>query len=189
MLRGDAVIRGRIDGLPRFRRMWNAVGSRQRMFARCNTSLRAEPSKPGSDEYLALDLSLAWRGRGLPVETPAVALLGGAAMPPEGRRMALRHPGPGVVQDPGADLRHRRIARLGQRLPCGQRGFVLAARKAGRAGTTPTAAAAMVRSAGTGSRVRIQPGTSTSSACSTASEPSRIRQARASATAAVTPAA
>jgi sulfur-oxidizing protein SoxA len=42
------------------------------MFAWCNTSVRALPSPFGADEYVNLELYVAWRGRGLPVETPAV---------------------------------------------------------------------------------------------------------------------
>jgi sulfur-oxidizing protein SoxA len=42
------------------------------MFEWCNTSVRAEPYPLGSDEYVDLELYLAWRGRGLPVETPAI---------------------------------------------------------------------------------------------------------------------
>ena len=34
--------------------------------------MRAEIYEPGSPEHIALELYLAWRARGLPVETPAV---------------------------------------------------------------------------------------------------------------------
>ncbi len=71
-LRGDVVSQGQINGFPIYRLMWDAVASRHRMFEWCNTSLRAEPNALGSDVYLALELYLAWRGRGLAVETPAV---------------------------------------------------------------------------------------------------------------------
>jgi sulfur-oxidizing protein SoxA len=42
------------------------------MFVWCNTSIRAEPYPEGAPEYLALELYVAWRGRGLPMESPAV---------------------------------------------------------------------------------------------------------------------
>jgi sulfur-oxidizing protein SoxA len=42
------------------------------MFDWCNTSVRAEPYPLGSDEYVNLELFMAWLGRGLPVETPAI---------------------------------------------------------------------------------------------------------------------
>ena len=34
--------------------------------------VRAVPYADGADEYVELELYLAWRARGLPVETPAV---------------------------------------------------------------------------------------------------------------------
>jgi sulfur-oxidizing protein SoxA len=42
------------------------------MFRWCNSSVRAEPYPFGADAYVDLELYLAWRARGLPVETPAV---------------------------------------------------------------------------------------------------------------------
>jgi L-cysteine S-thiosulfotransferase len=71
-LRGDLISQGQVNGFPIYRMMWNSMGSRHRMFEWCNTSLRAEPFALGSPEYLSLELYLAWRGRGLPIESPAV---------------------------------------------------------------------------------------------------------------------
>jgi L-cysteine S-thiosulfotransferase len=71
-LRGDVVSQGQTNGFPIYRLMWRSMASVHRMFAWCNTSLRAEPHAAGSPEYLALELYVAWRGRDLPVETPAV---------------------------------------------------------------------------------------------------------------------
>ncbi len=71
-LRGDTISQGQVNGFPFYRLSWRAMGSRHRMFEWCNTSVRAEPYALGSDEYLALELYVAWRGRGLSVETPAV---------------------------------------------------------------------------------------------------------------------
>ena len=48
------------------------MGSTHRMFGWCNDAMRAEPYALGSEEYLNLELYVAWRGRGLPIETPAV---------------------------------------------------------------------------------------------------------------------
>ena len=42
------------------------------MFAWCNTAIRAQPLAHGADDYVNLELYLAWRDRGLPVETPGV---------------------------------------------------------------------------------------------------------------------
>lgn len=71
-LRGDTISQGQINGFPIYRILWREMGSRHRMFEWCNTSLRAEPHALGSPEYLELELYLAWRGRGLPIEAPAV---------------------------------------------------------------------------------------------------------------------
>lgn len=71
-LRGDTISQGQVNGFPIYRLIWRAVASRHRMFEWCNTSLRAEPYPAGSREYVGLELYLAWRGRGLPIETPAV---------------------------------------------------------------------------------------------------------------------
>ena len=71
-LRGDVISQGQINGFPMYRLQWKKLASRHRLFEWCNTSLRAEPYPYGSEEYLALELYVAWRGRGLPIETPAV---------------------------------------------------------------------------------------------------------------------
>ena len=42
------------------------------MFAWCNDAVRAEAYALGSQEYVDLELFVRWRGRGLPVEAPAV---------------------------------------------------------------------------------------------------------------------
>ncbi len=72
LLRGDVMSQGQVNGFPIYRLMWRSVASRHRMFVWCNTALRAEPDEYGSEDYLALELYVAWRGRGLPIETPAV---------------------------------------------------------------------------------------------------------------------
>lgn len=71
-LRGDVISQGQVDDFPIYRLMWNSVASRHRMFAWCNTSLRAEPFAANSEEYLALELYVAWRGRGLAIGAPGV---------------------------------------------------------------------------------------------------------------------
>ena len=71
-LRGEVVSQGQTNGFPVYRFTWQTLGSTHRMFEWCNTSVRAEPYAYGSDEYVNLELYLAWRGRGLPVETPAI---------------------------------------------------------------------------------------------------------------------
>jgi sulfur-oxidizing protein SoxA len=71
-LRGDVISQGLINGFPVYRLTWQTLGSTHRMFAWCNTAVRAEPYPLGSDPYVNLELYLAWRSRGLPVETPAI---------------------------------------------------------------------------------------------------------------------
>jgi L-cysteine S-thiosulfotransferase len=71
-LRGEVVSQGQINGFPVYRFTWQTLGSTHRMFEWCNTSVRAEPYALGSDEYVNLELYMAWRGRGLPVEAPAI---------------------------------------------------------------------------------------------------------------------
>jgi len=71
-LRGDVISQGMINGFPVYRLTWQTLGSRHRMLRWCNRAVRAEPHAFGADEYLALELYLAWRSRGLPVESPAV---------------------------------------------------------------------------------------------------------------------
>lgn len=71
-LRGEVISQGQTNGFPVYRHIWQTLGSTHRMFAWCNASVRAEPYPYGTDEYVNLELFLAWRGRGLPVETPAI---------------------------------------------------------------------------------------------------------------------
>ena len=71
-LRGDVVSQGQLNGFPAYRHTWQALGSTHRMFAWCNVAVRAEAYPYGADEYVNLELYMAWRGRGLVVETPAV---------------------------------------------------------------------------------------------------------------------
>ena len=71
-LRGDRISQGHVNGFPFYRLMWRSMGSRHRMFRWCNWAVRAETDELGSPEYLSLELYVAWRGRGLPIEAPAV---------------------------------------------------------------------------------------------------------------------
>lgn len=71
-LRGDTISQGHSNAFPIFRLIWDAVGSLHRMFTWCMEAVRSEPYAPGSDDYLALELYLADRARGLPMESPGV---------------------------------------------------------------------------------------------------------------------
>lgn len=71
-LRGDTISQGHSNAFPIFRLIWDEVGSLHRMFSWCMEAVRAEPYAYGSEEYLALELYLADRGRGLTIESPGV---------------------------------------------------------------------------------------------------------------------
>jgi len=72
MIRANLLSQGQSNGFPTYRFKWQKVGSLHRRFRGCNTQVRAQPFAYGSDEYVNLELYLAWRGRGLPVESPSV---------------------------------------------------------------------------------------------------------------------
>ncbi|MEM9630410.1 MAG: sulfur oxidation c-type cytochrome SoxA [Pseudomonadota bacterium] len=72
MIRADHLSQGQINGFPTYRLKWQGIGSMHRRFKGCMKNIRAVPFKPGSDEFKALELYLAWRGQGLSVETPSV---------------------------------------------------------------------------------------------------------------------
>ncbi|WP_416897406.1 MAG: sulfur oxidation c-type cytochrome SoxA [Minwuia sp.] len=71
-LRGEQLSQGQINGFPAYLLRWSGVGSAHRRFRFCDDQRVAEPLPIGSDDYLALELYVAWRGNGLPVEAPAV---------------------------------------------------------------------------------------------------------------------
>ncbi|MEM1198207.1 MAG: sulfur oxidation c-type cytochrome SoxA, partial [Pseudomonadota bacterium] len=70
--RANTLSQGQGNGFPTYRLKWQKPGSLHRRFRGCNKQVRAKPYKTGSDEYLALELYVMYRGQGLPVETPAV---------------------------------------------------------------------------------------------------------------------
>ncbi len=72
MLRGDRLSEGQATGYPAYRLEWQSLGSLHRRLRFCNTGVRAEPFAYGAPEYVNLELYLAWRAQGLPMETPAV---------------------------------------------------------------------------------------------------------------------
>ncbi|TVS17424.1 MAG: sulfur oxidation c-type cytochrome SoxA [Gammaproteobacteria bacterium] len=71
-LRGETISAGMINGFPLYRLTWEGMGSRQRMIRWCNEAVRAEPLQPDTAKALALELFLAWRSRGLELESPAI---------------------------------------------------------------------------------------------------------------------
>ena len=71
-LRAEIVSEGQTNGFPAYKLKWQKAGSSHRQFQRCNRLARSVPFALGSRDYVDLELFLAWRGRGLKVETPAV---------------------------------------------------------------------------------------------------------------------
>lgn len=66
------ISQGQSNGFPAYRIGAERVETLHEQFRRCNRRVQAEPLPLGSDAYVNLELYLAWRGSGLPVETPAV---------------------------------------------------------------------------------------------------------------------
>ncbi len=59
-------------GYPLYRLEWQGLGSLQRRLRNCIVGMRAEAFPYGAPEYVDLELYLATRAAGMPVETPAV---------------------------------------------------------------------------------------------------------------------
>lgn len=72
MLRAQRLSQGMSNGFPTYRLKWQTLGSLHRRIRGCNRNVRARPYDAGSEEYVNLELYLAWRARGLPIETPSV---------------------------------------------------------------------------------------------------------------------
>lgn len=71
-LRGDVISNGIGTGYPAFRLEWDTLGSLHRRLRACQLGVRATQFPLGAPEYLALELYLAHRAQGLPVEAPGL---------------------------------------------------------------------------------------------------------------------
>ncbi len=71
-LRGDVISHGLGTGYPAYRLEWNGVGSLHRRLRACSLGVRAVQAPFGSPDYLALELFLADKARGLAVEAPGI---------------------------------------------------------------------------------------------------------------------
>ncbi len=71
-LAGNLIPQAQPTGYPIYRLEWQEMGSLQRRLRDCMTAMRAEPYDYGSPELVDLEFFLAWRARGMPMETPAV---------------------------------------------------------------------------------------------------------------------
>lgn len=72
ILLSEKISEGHANAYPLYRLEWQTMGSLHRRLRSCMVGIRAEPFAPGSDEFLALEFYLAWRGNGLAIETPGV---------------------------------------------------------------------------------------------------------------------
>jgi len=68
----ETISQGHGVAYPAYRLEWQTVGSLHRRFRGCLSAVRAAMLPAGSPEYLDLELFLAWRANGLPIETPGV---------------------------------------------------------------------------------------------------------------------
>jgi sulfur-oxidizing protein SoxA len=71
-LLSETISQGHPNAYPAYRMEWQTMGSLQRRIRACLSGIRAEMLPYGSQEYLDLELFLAWRAQGLPIETPGV---------------------------------------------------------------------------------------------------------------------
>ena len=71
-LAAETISQGHGNAFPAYRLEWQTLGSLQRRIRACYYGLRAEMPPYGSQELLDMELYIAWRAGGLPVETPGV---------------------------------------------------------------------------------------------------------------------
>lgn len=72
MIRADHLSQGQINGFPVYRLKNTKLNAVHARFKGCVRDTRAETYKPGSPEFIALELYVASRGNGLSVEGPSV---------------------------------------------------------------------------------------------------------------------
>ena len=68
----EKVSQGQPTGFPTYRQEWQTLGSLQRRLRACYSGLRAQMPPYGARELIELELFLAWRANGLPIEAPGV---------------------------------------------------------------------------------------------------------------------
>lgn len=72
MIRADHLSQGQINGFPTYRLKNTKLNSVHARFKGCVRDTRAETFKPGSPEFVALELYVGSRGNGLSVEGPSI---------------------------------------------------------------------------------------------------------------------
>lgn len=71
-LRGDTISSGLGVGYPAYRLEWQGLGSLHRRLRACQIGVRATAFPQGAPEYIALELYLAERARGMAIEAPGL---------------------------------------------------------------------------------------------------------------------
>jgi sulfur-oxidizing protein SoxA len=68
----ETISQGHPNAFPGYRTQWQTVGSIERRLRACLSGIRAEMLPYGAPVYRDLELYLAWRAQGLPIEAPGV---------------------------------------------------------------------------------------------------------------------
>ncbi len=71
-LLNEPISQGHGNAYPIYRLEWQTAGSLHRRFRSCQFGVRAELLPHGHEQFMALELYLAWRAQGLLIETPGV---------------------------------------------------------------------------------------------------------------------
>jgi L-cysteine S-thiosulfotransferase len=71
-LYAETISQGHGNAFPAYKLEWQSLGSLQRRIRACMFGIRAEMPAYGAAELTDVELFLAWRGQGLPVEAPGV---------------------------------------------------------------------------------------------------------------------
>lgn len=71
-LYAETLSQGHGNAFPAYKLEWQTLGSLQRRIRACLFGVRAEMPPPGATELTDLELFLAWRAQGLPLESPGV---------------------------------------------------------------------------------------------------------------------
>ncbi len=71
-LLAETLSQGHGTAFPAYRLEWQGLGSLQRRIRACLFGIRAEMPTPGAPLLTDLELYLAWRAQGLPIEAPGV---------------------------------------------------------------------------------------------------------------------
>ena len=71
-LYAETISQGHGNAFPAYKLEWQTMGSLQRRIRACLFGVRAEMPAAGTPVLTDVELFLAWRGQGLPIETPGV---------------------------------------------------------------------------------------------------------------------